>query len=82
MARVRVREGRIPHTGSGLGCATGPGCHGPASHAIHRSAWKGHSQQIAYEILHKAGPLTNGKADARCLAEAVRTLGPGFNPSG
>ena len=30
----------------------------------------------------QAGPVTNGKADARCLAEAVRTLGPGFNPSG
>ena len=28
----------------------------------------------------QAAPV-GGKADARCLAEAVRTLGPGFNPS-
>jgi hypothetical protein len=29
----------------------------------------------------QAKPITNGKADAKCLVEAVRTLQPGFKPS-
>jgi hypothetical protein len=29
----------------------------------------------------QAKPITNGKADAKCLVEANKTLGPGFNPS-
>lgn len=37
---------------------------------------------MALSGVAQAKPITNGKADARCLAEAIKTLGPGFNPSG
>ena len=36
---------------------------------------------MALSGVAQAKPITNGKADAKCLAEAIRTLGPGFNPS-
>lgn len=37
---------------------------------------------MALSGVAQAKPTTNGKADVKCLAEAVRTLGPGFKPSG
>jgi Ca2+-binding RTX toxin-like protein len=37
---------------------------------------------VALSGVAQAKPIANGKADAKCLAEAIRTLGPDFNPSG
>jgi len=37
---------------------------------------------MALSGVAQAKPITNGEADAKCLAEAVRTLQPGFKLSG
>jgi hypothetical protein len=36
---------------------------------------------MALSGVAQAKPTIGSKADAKCLAEAVRTLGPGFNPT-
>jgi opacity protein-like surface antigen len=36
---------------------------------------------MALSGVAQAKPITNGKADAKCLVEAIRTLPSGFNPS-
>jgi Ca2+-binding RTX toxin-like protein len=36
---------------------------------------------LALSGVAQAKPTIGSKADAKCLAEAVRTLGPGFNPT-
>ena len=35
---------------------------------------------MALSGVAQAKPITNGKADAKCLVEAIQTLGPSFNP--